>query len=136
MAFEPGNNANPNGGRKERQFYGMLNITVNADNRRILREAAQKLGNAAAAGEPWAIKELADRLDGKPAQQVVLSGDEDSPIRIYAEIPMKSSTSAQWLVDVGATIEGECEDVTPLAPTTCGGLNRASPCATDDGKNG
>jgi hypothetical protein len=53
-------------------------------------------------------------LDGKPAQQVVVSGDEDSPIRLIAEIPMKSITSQAWLEDVGATIEGEATEVDTL----------------------
>ena len=33
-------------------------------------------------GDPWlaAVHELADRLDGKPAQQIQLQGDEDHPL--------------------------------------------------------
>lgn len=33
-------------------------------------------------GDPWlsAVHELADRLDGKPAQQLQLSGDEENPL--------------------------------------------------------
>ena len=34
------------------------------------------------AGDPWlhAVRELADRLDGKAAQQLQLSGDSDQPL--------------------------------------------------------
>lgn len=31
---------------------------------------AEKLAVAAINGDPWAIKEVADRLDGKPSQQI------------------------------------------------------------------
>ena len=38
-------------------------------------------------GDPWlsAVGELADRLDGKPAQAVTLSGDADQPLKIVHE---------------------------------------------------
>lgn len=43
---------------------------------------ADKLISAATAGDQWAIVELGNRLDGKPAQ-VIIGGDEnDPPIRI------------------------------------------------------
>ena len=43
---------------------------------RVLR-AAQRLLDKAANGEPWAIKELADRLDGKPQQESVIESNLD-----------------------------------------------------------
>lgn len=42
-----------------------------------LDEIADKVVAAAYAGEQWAIKEVGDREDGKPAQAIV--GDEDLP---------------------------------------------------------
>ena len=36
-------------------------------------------------GDMAAMKELFDRLDGKPAQQVQLSGDPDAPLRHRVE---------------------------------------------------
>lgn len=42
-----------------------------------LDKAAAMLVTACFAGEQWAIKELGDRIDGKPAQ--VLIGDDDEP---------------------------------------------------------
>ena len=36
-------------------------------------------------GDMAAMKELFDRLDGKPAQQVQLSGDADAPLRHRVE---------------------------------------------------
>jgi len=40
-----------------------------------LRKAAEKLLDKAADGEAWAVKEIADRLDGKDAQDVKLEAD-------------------------------------------------------------
>lgn len=44
-----------------------------ADGQKALEELAGKLLDAAQAGEPWALKELGDRLDGKPHQSVGMS---------------------------------------------------------------
>lgn len=38
-----------------------------------MRDAAEKLLDCASKGEPWAIQQLADRLDGKPSQSVEMS---------------------------------------------------------------
>ena len=39
----------------------------------------------AVSGEPWAIKEIGDRVDGKAAQSMTVSGDADNPIA-YSEV--------------------------------------------------
>jgi hydroxymethylpyrimidine pyrophosphatase-like HAD family hydrolase len=49
-----------------------------------LKEIAKKLIEAAQAGEQWAIKELADRLDGRAAQQLIHTGDPQNPVVIQA----------------------------------------------------
>lgn len=55
-----------------------------------LEEIAARLADAAYQGEQWAIKEIADRLDGKPAQAII-GGDEDDPaIRTTSEILIRS----------------------------------------------
>ena len=43
---------------------------------------AEKLLDAVADGDLPAIKELGDRIDGKPKQQVELSGDAENPVTI------------------------------------------------------
>jgi chloramphenicol 3-O-phosphotransferase len=45
---------------------------------------AEKLVASAQAGEQWALQEVANRLDGKPAQSVTVGGDEENPIQISA----------------------------------------------------
>lgn len=48
-----------------------------------LDKIANKLLDLAESGEQWAVQELANRIDGKPAQQVVLNGDEEGgPVKI------------------------------------------------------
>lgn len=47
-----------------------------------LRQIAKVLVDAAKNGEQWAIIELGNRLDGKPAQSVTVGGDEDHPLMI------------------------------------------------------
>ena len=66
MAFEKGNSL----GAKSRMFDAALKRAIAQDDGVRLRSAAEKLLSLAAEGEAWAIKELADRLDGKSQQTV------------------------------------------------------------------
>lgn len=68
------------GGRppREKSFFNMLSIALaqkglGGDTK--LREVAEVLVAKALEGESWAIKEIADRVDGKPMQQVEVSGE-------------------------------------------------------------
>jgi hypothetical protein len=65
---------------KSRQFYGALQRAIAQDDGKKLRAAAEKLLEMAEAGEGWAIRELADRLDGKAAQSMTLAGDPERPL--------------------------------------------------------
>jgi hypothetical protein len=49
-------------------------------------EAAMR-GPSYVKGDPWpgAVAELADRLDGKPKQQIEATGADDGPLRIIHE---------------------------------------------------
>ena len=82
MPFQPGQSGNPEGARlhKQKRFFNALDRAIEQEDAKRLRAAAEKLLDLAAAGESWAVQMLADRLDGKPAQQVQLSGDADSPL--------------------------------------------------------
>jgi len=69
------------GGRppKEKSFANMLNIAIKeGDN---LRAVAEALVEKAKSGDVQAIKEIADRLDGKVPQAVVGDNDHD-PVRM------------------------------------------------------
>lgn len=66
---------------KEKSFANMLNIAIkeaNGEGTTKLREVADALVKEAIAGNVQAIKEVADRLDGKVPQGVI-GGDEDDP---------------------------------------------------------
>jgi len=83
MPFTKGNNGYPAEQKKARQFRDMLNVAL-ADDKGgpdvRLRKIADRLIKEAQKGEPWAIREIADRLDGRPAQ--VIQGNEDAPIMV------------------------------------------------------
>lgn len=52
----------------------------------FVKPYADKLREMALSGDMSAMREMFDRLDGKPAQQVQLSGDaEGAPIRHHVE---------------------------------------------------
>ena len=80
------------GGRppKEKSFANMLNIALKeADGRTLdgqpntkLRQIAEKLVAKAIEGEGWAIKEIADRTDGKPFQQIEMTGEDGGALKV------------------------------------------------------
>ncbi len=65
---------------KSRLFYGALSRAIAQDDGERLRKAAEKLLDLASGGEAWAVKELADRLDGKAPQAI--TGDEGGPVQV------------------------------------------------------
>lgn len=60
----------------ERALARAANSNVDAG----LDKAADIFVQAVYAGDQWAMKELGDRLDGKPAQ--VIAGDPDNPLEV------------------------------------------------------
>lgn len=79
------------GGRppKEKSFANMLNIAIKQateDGRDKLRAVADALLDKAMSGDVQAIKEVADRLDGKVAQAVIGGDEDDSPVNIVTKI--------------------------------------------------
>jgi hypothetical protein len=73
---QPGNNNNQRG----KLWNDALRKAIVQEDGRRLRLAAEQLLDKAADGEAWAIKELADRLDGKAFQSVEVSGNEGGAI--------------------------------------------------------
>lgn len=81
MAFEKGKSGNPSGRPKEKVFTDALRVAVlreDDEGRVKLHRIAERLVAEAMAGDSWAIQQVADRLDGKPAQAII-GGDEDDP---------------------------------------------------------
>lgn len=70
---------------KEKSFANMLNIAIKEahdEGRDKLRAVADALVREAIAGNVQAIKEVADRLDGKVPQGVIGGDENDPPVAI------------------------------------------------------
>jgi len=71
-------------GNKNAQKGGIWNDylrkAIAQDDGKRLRESIEKLLDLASIGERWAIKELADRLYGRPKQTSVMAGFTEQPI--------------------------------------------------------
>lgn len=81
--------ANPNsrGQQRDKPFRDALRMQIAAagDDHKALRDVADKLLALAMSGDMQAIKELADRIDGKVAQPVS-GADGEPPINILHKI--------------------------------------------------
>jgi len=63
--------------QKGKAWNDALRRAIASDQGARVLKAAHRLLDDAANGEPWAIKELADRLDGKPRQESVIDPNVD-----------------------------------------------------------
>ena len=72
MPFKKGQSGNPGGRPKEKPFADALRMEIAdaGEDHKALRRVARKLIENAESGDIRAIRELADRLDGKPMQAV------------------------------------------------------------------
>ena len=77
---------NSNARKENRLWSETIKRVVAQNDSQKLRDLAEKLVSLAEAADVQALKEVGDRLDGKPAQQVQLSGDPDgAPITTRVE---------------------------------------------------
>lgn len=90
MAFKKGESGNPEGKKPNKPFLDALNRAIKQDDSKKLRDAAERLMYLAAEGESWAIKELADRLDGKAAQSIVGADGGDFKAKVTVEFVSKN----------------------------------------------
>ena len=77
-------------------FGQALRRAIAQEDGKRIRAAAEKLLDLAAEGVPWAVRELADRTDGKAYQSIQLSGDAENPIRVEDSTRPKL-TKEEWL---------------------------------------
>ena len=67
--------------QKGRIWNDQLRKAIAQDDGKRLRASVEQLLNLASNGEPWAIKELADRLDGRPKQTNVLEASDEPELK-------------------------------------------------------
>lgn len=76
--------ANNKNACKNKPWLEALNramIRYDGGKENALNLIADQVVKAAVFGDAWAIKEIGDRVDGKAAQSLTVSGDEDNPIQ-------------------------------------------------------
>lgn len=73
----PSGNSNA---KKGREWFDALR--KECVQRKALEGLAKLVVDKALEGERWAIEEIGNRMDGKPAQSVALSGDPEQPLSI------------------------------------------------------
>lgn len=59
-----------------------------------LEAVCEKLVDSALAGEAWAVKEIADRYDGKPAQAIIGGDADDPPVKVEGVVNLVRPGSA------------------------------------------
>lgn len=82
MAGAPQGNQN---GAKAKVFYDALRKHI-VQNPEKLPAIVEGLVEAAVAREPWAVKEVVDRLDGKAVQFQEISGTDGAPLLTGIEV--------------------------------------------------
>lgn len=86
MPFAPGQSGNPKGRPKDKPWAAALRLAANEpgpDGIKKLRRMAEKcVDKAIEEGDIHAMKEVGDRLDGKPMQAIEASGPEGEPIQV------------------------------------------------------
>lgn len=114
-----------NNGAKGRPFYNQLRKILAQDDlkkpetQRHLHKIAMRLIRAAEGGEEWAIKELANRLDGKAIQGVAMVTPDGAATSLIAPsalrglAPEELGTLQSLLHKAGAAIGEEEEESDP-----------------------
>jgi len=85
MAGAPEGNTNAARGAEYRQALKRVMAREEGTASKGLEKVAAELFKAAIAGEQWAVKEVADRFDGRPAQAIVGDSEFD-PVQVLHKI--------------------------------------------------
>jgi hypothetical protein len=107
MPFQKGNKLGKGRPPDQISWRSTLTKAIKQDNAQRVRNAAEKLLDLAASGEAWAIKELAERLDGKSSQSMVIEGGRE-PIKF--ELTDTSALESEVRRLVSGVIPGVVED--------------------------
>ena len=81
-SFTAGKSGNPDGLKKTtfiRDCFVRLNAQSDGN---MVRQVCEKVVELAKEGEPWAVQELFNRLDGKPPQAITGDGDASLVVQV------------------------------------------------------
>ena len=81
-SFTAGKSGNPEGLKKTtfiRDCFVRLNAQSDGN---MVRQVCEKVVQLAKEGEPWAVQELFNRLDGKPPQAITGDGDASLVVQV------------------------------------------------------
>jgi hypothetical protein len=67
--------------RKGKLFYDQLRKVLVQNDQLKLRQVSEKLVDAAIEGEPWAVKEVIDRMDGKAVAIQEIQGPDGTALK-------------------------------------------------------
>jgi glycerol-3-phosphate cytidylyltransferase-like family protein len=67
--------------RKGKLFYDQLRRVLVQNDSLKLRQVSEKLVDAAIEGEPWAVKEVIDRMDGKAIAIQEIQGPDGTQLK-------------------------------------------------------
>jgi hypothetical protein len=108
MAWVKGQSGNPLGRAREKPFADALRLALAEEDpttkKRKLRAIADKLVDAAVGGEPWAIKEVIDRIDGKAPQTIdaTLTDERDLRDLTHAELIARIDAALKRAADAAS----------------------------------
>lgn len=113
MPFKKGQSGNP-GGRPEKTFAEQVRIVCAEEDpvrkKRKLRCLAEELYQQAMNGEGWAMCQIADRLDGKPAQE--------STVTVHRGVQEQTDQEiAARIAELRGTGTSDGDDAPPVDPS-------------------
>lgn len=97
--WKPGKSGNPKGRPKGRTISDSLRQLLSEDHvseHTVADAVAEKLVEKALDGSIEAIKEIADRTEGKPSQRTVIAGDPDNPLNLNADLDLTKLSDEEF----------------------------------------
>jgi hypothetical protein len=90
---------NQNAAKGRRWYEALSNALTKYSSERVavgkaLEVIAMNVVEAAVEGDPAAVTEIANRLDGKAAQSVTVGGEVDNPVKVSHKVEFIGSRSA------------------------------------------
>ncbi len=90
MAERGAPEGNQNSSKQNRWWGDTLRRVLLQEDGKKLRALAEKLVARAEEGDIAALKEIGDRLDGKPAQAIIGGEEDDPPIKVSGVIELRA----------------------------------------------